>query len=64
MNEFILVRADVTKNGAAEKALSQKYGVFGPPAIIFFDKNHKVKKSKTVVGYMKPKEFLVHLNSL
>ena len=64
MNEFVLVRADVTKNGAEEKALSKKYGVFGPPAIIFFDNNHKVNKSKTVVGYMEPKLFLEHLNSL
>ncbi len=64
MSEFVLVRADVTKNGVDEKALSKKYGVFGPPAIIFFDKNHKVKKSKTVIGYMEPKPFLAHLNSL
>ena len=37
MNEFVLIRADVTDNGEKEKALSQKYGVFGPPAILFFD---------------------------
>ena len=64
MNEFVLVRADVTKNGANEKALSKKYGVFGPPAIIFFDTNHKVNKSKTVIGYLEPKPFLEELNSL
>ena len=64
MNEFVLVRADVTKNGADEKALSKKYGVFGPPAIIFFDENLKVQKSKTVIGYLEPKPFLAHLNSL
>ena len=64
MNEFVLIRADVTKNGVDEKALSKKYGVFGPPAIIFFDENHKVRKSKTVVGYMEPKPFIAHLNSL
>ena len=64
MSEFVLVRADVTKNGADEKALSKKYGVFGPPAIIFFDKNHRVKNSKTVIGYMEPKPFLEELNSL
>ncbi len=64
MNEFVLIRADVTKNGVDEKALSKKYGVFGPPAIIFFDEKHKVRKSKTVVGYMEPKPFIAHLNSL
>jgi len=64
MNEFVLVRADVTANGEQEKALSQKYGVFGPPAIIFFDANSHVLESKTLIGYMEPEEFLAHLNKL
>jgi thiol:disulfide interchange protein DsbD len=64
MNEFVLVRADVTKNGEKEKALSKKFGVFGPPAIIFFDKDLQPIKSKTIIGFVEPKEFLTHLNSL
>ena len=64
MNEFVLIQADVTNNTAKEKALSKKYGVFGPPAIIFFDENSKVEKSKTIVGYVEPKEFLEHLNKI
>lgn len=64
MGEFILVRADVTENGENEKALSQKYGVFGPPAILFFDEESKVQKSKTVIGFVEPVEFLEHLNKL
>jgi len=62
MQEFVLVRADVTKNGDDEKKLSQKYGVFGPPAILFFDENHQLQKSKTVIGFMEPEEFLQQLN--
>jgi thiol:disulfide interchange protein DsbD len=64
MNEFVLIRADVTANGAKEKALSKEYGVFGPPAIMFFDENAKVKSSKTIIGFVRPDEFLQHLNSL
>ena len=64
MSEFVLIRADVTDNGADEKALSQKYGVFGPPAIIFFDKDLHVQKAKTVVGFMQADEFLKHLNKI
>lgn len=64
MGEFVLVRADVTDNGESEKALSQKYGVFGPPAILFFDEESKVQKSKTVIGFVEPAEFLSHLNKL
>ncbi|MDQ7067810.1 MAG: thioredoxin fold domain-containing protein [Sulfurimonas sp.] len=50
MSEFVLIRADVTKNSDKEKALSQKYGVFGPPVLIFFDENSEVQKAKTIVG--------------
>lgn len=64
MSEFVLVRADITDNTADEKALSKEYGVFGPPVIIFFDKDSKVQKSKTIVGFIEPDEFLIHLNSL
>ena len=64
LNDFVLIRADVTKNGANEKALSKKYGVFGPPAIIFFDKDLRPIESKTIIGYEDPKEFLEHLRSL
>jgi thiol:disulfide interchange protein DsbD len=64
MDEFVLIQADVTANGDDEKALSQKYGVFGPPAIIFFDKESSVQKSKTIIGFIEPGEFLSHLNKL
>ncbi len=64
MAEFVLVKADVTANSQEEKALSKKYGVFGPPTIIFFDKDLNVQKSKTIVGFIEPKKFLTHLESL
>ena len=64
MKEFLLVRADITQNSTQEKELSKKYGVFGPPAIIFFDENSVVMKDKTVIGFIEPKEFLMHLNSI
>lgn len=64
LSDYLLIRADVTDNGDKEKALSQKYGVFGPPALIFFDKELKVLKSKTIIGFIEPKAFITHLNSL
>jgi len=47
-----------------EKALTQKYGVFGPPALIFFDENLEVRKAKTIIGFIKPADFLAHLAKL
>jgi thiol:disulfide interchange protein DsbD len=64
MDEFVLIKADITANGEEEKNLSAKYGVFGPPAIIFFSEDGDVLNSKTVVGFIEPDEFLEHLNSI
>ena len=64
LSEYVLIRADVTDNGEKEKALSKKYGVFGPPALIFFDKELNVRTSKTVIGFIEPAKFIEHLNSL
>ncbi len=64
MDEFVLIQADVTLNGKNEKALSKKYGVFGPPAILFFNEDSKLLTSKTIIGFVTPKNFLAHLNKI
>jgi thiol:disulfide interchange protein DsbD len=64
MKSFVLIKADVTANGDKEKALSKKFGVFGPPAILFFDEEGALIKGRTIIGYQEPKPFLDHLNKL
>ena len=64
MSEYVLIKADVTANSDENKKLSKKYGVFGPPVLVFFDEGTKVKKSKTIVGFIEPDEFLNHLNNI
>jgi thiol:disulfide interchange protein DsbD len=61
LSEYVLVRADVTENSEENKALSKKYGVFGPPALIFFTKDLQVKKSKTIIGFIEPQKLIAHL---
>ncbi|MFT7003803.1 MAG: thiol:disulfide interchange protein DsbD [Sulfurimonas sp.] len=64
MDEFVLIQADVTANKQEQKDLSKKYGVFGPPVILFINEDSNVLKSKTIVGFMEPEEFLTHLNKI
>jgi thiol:disulfide interchange protein DsbD len=64
MNEFVLIRADITANTDKQKALSKHFNVFGPPVIIFMDKDGKVQESQTVTGYKEPAEFLKHIENL
>ena len=64
MDEFILIQADVTLNDANNKKLTKKYGVFGPPAILFFNENGELLQAKTIIGFIEPDEFLNRLNQL
>jgi len=63
MTEFVLVQADVTANSEDEKALTKRFGLFGPPGILFF-KNGKEVKNARIIGYQPPEKFLTHLNKL
>ena len=58
LRNFTLVRVDVTDNTKEQKAMMKRYGVFGPPVILFFDKNHKLLKNKKIVGYIEADEFI------
>ncbi len=58
MSKMILIQADVTANDADDKALLKKFGLFGPPGIIFFDKSGMEVRSAEVIGYQKAERFL------
>jgi len=56
----VLLQADVTANSEDDKALLKRFGLFGPPGILFFDRNGKQNPFK-VIGYEKPEAFLESL---
>ena len=59
---FKLLKADVTANSANDKALLARFGLFGPPGILFFDKYGKENKAVRVVGFMPAADFIQTLN--
>lgn len=59
---FTLLKADVTANNADDKALQEKYGIVGPPGLIFWDTNNEEVKASKIVGYKNPKDFLEIVN--
>ncbi|MDR5879298.1 protein-disulfide reductase DsbD [Caballeronia sp. LZ032] len=57
-----LLRADVTANNADDQTLLKRFGLFGPPGIIFFDaQGNEVAR---VVGYESADTFLKSLDKL
>ncbi|MDH3350905.1 MAG: protein-disulfide reductase DsbD [Gammaproteobacteria bacterium] len=57
----VLLQADVTANDEADQALLKRFGVFGPPTIIFFGTDGQQRHGYEVVGYMKAKDFAQHV---
>ncbi len=64
LGEMTLVRVDVTANSADDKALMRKFGLFGPPAILFFRPGGEELTAARVIGYQDAATFLAHLNRL
>lgn len=62
LSNTVLLQADVTANDEKDQALLKRFGVFGPPTIIFFDENGLQQSGYEVVGYMKAKEFATHVH--
>ncbi len=59
---FVLLQADVTANDKTDKALLQgRFGMPGPPSIMFFDRNGKERKNFRVVGFVPAEEFVNHV---
>jgi len=61
LSNTVWLQADVTANDAQDKALLDRFGVFGPPTIIFFGTDGQQRHGYEVVGYMKAEEFAAHV---
>jgi len=62
--ETVLLQVDVTANDAEDKAMLKRFGLFGPPGIILFDKQGKEIADSRVIGYQNAEKFLNSLERL
>lgn len=56
-----LLQVDVTANTAQDKALMKRFGLFGPPGMVFFNPESS-EVAKKVVGYQAAEVFLASVN--
>ena len=62
MGQMLLLQADVTANSAEDKALLKRFSLFGPPGIIFFNRQGGEVEGLRVIGYQTADVFLGTLN--
>ncbi|MEH6472702.1 MAG: protein-disulfide reductase DsbD [Halopseudomonas sp.] len=61
---FVTIKVDVTANDEAAKALYQRYGIVGPPALVFYDRAGALQAGSMLVGVPEPEAFVEHLSTI
>ena len=59
----MLLQADVTPNDDLDQALMKKLGIFGPPALLFFDRSGQEIASARLVQFMEAAPFAQHVRN-
>jgi len=62
MNQYVALQVDVTDpSDPITSAVQKRLGVFGPPALLFFNKQGQRIKSMDFYGYKDAKDFAAHI---
>jgi thiol:disulfide interchange protein DsbD len=62
LSKVMLLKADVTANSEADKALLKRFKLIGPPGIIFFDPTQKERHEMRIIGYQDADKFISQLD--
>ena len=60
--DMVKVQADVTESSPEHKALLQRFQLFGPPGIIFFDRDGRELTTERVIGFQTAEKFAAVLD--
>jgi len=63
LENVVLIQADVTANDKTDQALLKHFGLFGPPAILFYDSAGEEQRNARLVGFLDAGEFNQHLDA-
>jgi len=62
LDRMLLLQADVTQNRDGHQALLKRFGLFGPPGIVFFDRQGDEIRGLRVIGFQSAVEFSATLD--
>jgi thiol:disulfide interchange protein DsbD len=64
MQKMLLLQADVTANTAEDAELLKRFGLFGPPGILFFGTQGREHEDLRVIGFQSADDFLSVLEAV
>ena len=59
----VLLKADVTANDADDRALMNRFGIYGPPATLFFDAAGDELRGYRLLGFVPAPQFAAHVRA-
>jgi thiol:disulfide interchange protein DsbD len=62
LDAFTLIRVDVTASDEAARSLLKRFGLYGPPGMVFYAPGGRLLHDATLAGYVGPEAFLEQLN--
>lgn len=64
LKHAVLLQIDVTANNHDDQSLLKRFGLFGPPAILFFDRQGNEQKMQRITGYQNADRFLQSIHQV
>lgn len=65
LRDFVMIQVDVTDpRNPSTNAIKKRYGVYGPPAMLFFDRAGDEVRELRRYGFMEPDEFITHIKQI
>jgi thiol:disulfide interchange protein DsbD len=64
LKSWRLVKADVTANNAENQELLKKFGLYGPPAILFFSSSGNELSDYRIIGSVSVEDFLNYVDQV
>ncbi|RBP27890.1 thiol:disulfide interchange protein DsbD [Marinobacter pelagius] len=64
LSSYTLLQIDMTRNTPEQQAFLNELGLFGPPAILFYQADGDELEDQRILGEMDKREFLTHLERL
>lgn len=58
LSPFRLVKLDLTEHNDEARALYKRFGLSGPPALVFYDADGELRPELTLIGVIDPEDFI------
>jgi len=64
LKKIALLQIDITQNSSEDRALLKRFGLIGPPALVFFSSDGAERINDRIIGFVDSDQLLSHVNNI